>query len=195
MDDSRNSRTRALEGAERLFRLQGYAATGLTEILKVSGSPKGSFYFHFPQGKQQLASEVLEIYGNRVERALQALATRHYGDPAAYVRALCLSTAKEMEESDWRLGCAAQNIANELAPSDSRIADQLAEIFARWVAVVGDAIKSACPSREIAEQRATAIIAALEGARALARATRASAPFEAIADSMVPAKGGRSQTR
>ncbi|MGL1418954.1 TetR family transcriptional regulator, partial [Vibrio parahaemolyticus] len=70
MEKTRDARTRALETAERLFRTQGFAATGLTQILDESGSPKGSFYFHFPDGKQQLAREVLDIYGNRVRAGL-----------------------------------------------------------------------------------------------------------------------------
>ncbi|WP_189558100.1 helix-turn-helix domain-containing protein, partial [Mesorhizobium sp. M2D.F.Ca.ET.153.01.1.1] len=44
---------RAIATAERLFRIQGYTATGLTQILEESGAPKGSFYFHFPRGKAQ----------------------------------------------------------------------------------------------------------------------------------------------
>src|SRR5437016_5527734 len=97
MKDDRDSRAKALDGAERLFRTQGYAATGLTQILQVSGSPKGSFYFHFPGGKRELAAEVLERYGARILAGLKALAAKHAGDPAAFVRAVCKATGKDME--------------------------------------------------------------------------------------------------
>jgi TetR/AcrR family transcriptional repressor of lmrAB and yxaGH operons len=50
-----DARARAIATAERLFRIQGYTATGLTQIIEESGAPKGSFYFHFPRGKAQLA--------------------------------------------------------------------------------------------------------------------------------------------
>ncbi|MGL4558909.1 MAG: TetR/AcrR family transcriptional regulator, partial [Afipia sp.] len=186
MEKTRDARTRALETAERLFRTQGFAATGLTQILDESGSPKGSFYFHFPDGKQQLAREVLDIYGNRVRAGLAMLAEKHPGDPSGYVRTVAKTMAKEMEASGWALGCAAQNLANELAPGDPEFADAAAKVFGGWIAVITEAIKPSYPSRAIAERRATALLAALEGAKTLARTTRSAAPFDAVIDMMMP---------
>jgi TetR/AcrR family transcriptional repressor of lmrAB and yxaGH operons len=180
-----DSRARAIEGAERLFRTQGYAATGLTQILEVSGAPKGSFYFHFPEGKRQLAREVLEVYGARVLAGMQALAAK-YSDPAGFIRALCKAMAKEMEATDWTLGCAAQNFAIELAPGDREFADALAQTFAGWTSVITDAIRAAYPSRSVAARRATAILAALEGAKTLARTSRSADSFDAVIDMVVP---------
>jgi len=180
MDKSRGARSRALEGAEALFRTQGYAATGLTQILEVSAAPKGSFYFHFPGGKQQLAREVLEAYGARVLAGLRALTARHSGDPAGFARALCASMAQEMADSGWTLGCAAQNLANELAPLDAGFADSVAATFDGWIAVIADAIHGAYDSRALASRRATALLASLEGAKTLARAARSEAPFLAV---------------
>ena len=57
-----DARAHAIAAAERLFRIQGYTATGLTQILETSGAPKGSFYFHFPRGKAQLAEETIDHY-------------------------------------------------------------------------------------------------------------------------------------
>ena len=57
-----DARARAIATAERLFRIQGYTATGLTQILEESGAPKGSFYFHFPRGKTQLAEDAIDQY-------------------------------------------------------------------------------------------------------------------------------------
>jgi TetR/AcrR family transcriptional regulator, lmrAB and yxaGH operons repressor len=179
MGKIRDSRKKAVEGAERLFRTQGYAATGLTQILEVSGTPKGSFYFHFPGGKRQLAQEVLEVYGQRVLAGMQALAAKH-SDPAGFVRALGRAMAKEMEATGWTLGCAAQNLAIELAPADCEFTDALERTFAKWTSAVADGIKAAYSSRHVAERRAAAILAAFEGAKTLARASRSADPFDAV---------------
>jgi TetR/AcrR family transcriptional regulator, lmrAB and yxaGH operons repressor len=117
-----DARQKALATAERLFRVQGYAATGLTQILDESGAPKGSFYFHFPGGKEQLAREVLVSYGASVTAAMQSLAVRS-ADADAFVRALCGSIGREMERSQWTLGCAAQTLTSELAAASPEIAE------------------------------------------------------------------------
>jgi AcrR family transcriptional regulator len=176
------ARWRALETAERLFRTQGYASTGLTQILEESGAPKGSFYFHFADGKEQLAKEVLEAYGKRVEFGIQALATRYEGDATAFVRALCRSMAKEMEASDWKLGCVAQNLANELAPDNAIIAHRLAVVIDSWIDVVARVFTTRDTAHATAKRRATSLVAALQGARTLARIKRSAQPFDAIAE-------------
>ena len=185
MGKVRDSRAKAIEGAERLFRTQGYAATGLTQILEASGAPKGSFYFHFPEGKRQLAREVLEVYDARVLSGIRALAAKH-GEPASFIRAVGKAMAMEMEATGWTLGCAAQNLAIELAPGDREFADALAKTFAGWTSVITDAIRAAYLTRAVAERRATAILAALEGAKTLARTTRSAVPFDAVIDMVLP---------
>ena len=52
------ARTRIVEAAARLFQSQGYAGTGLTEILRASKAPKGSLYHYFPNGKRDSSSHV-----------------------------------------------------------------------------------------------------------------------------------------
>lgn len=54
-----NPRERFLQTAITLFSRQGYHATGLNEIVAVSGAPKGSLYHYFPGGKEQLALEAI----------------------------------------------------------------------------------------------------------------------------------------
>ncbi|SDF77879.1 transcriptional regulator, TetR family [Fontibacillus panacisegetis] len=60
MSSKNDSRQNILSVATRLFHLQGYHATGLNQILKESGAPKGSLYYHFPNGKEQLAIEAVK---------------------------------------------------------------------------------------------------------------------------------------
>ena len=52
-----------LTTAAKLFQQKGYSATGLNEIVTESGTPKGSLYHYFPQGKLQLAIEAVNFAG------------------------------------------------------------------------------------------------------------------------------------
>jgi len=49
-----DTRTRILDTTALLLRQRGYHGTSLNDILSASGAPRGSLYFHFPGGKDQL---------------------------------------------------------------------------------------------------------------------------------------------
>lgn len=50
-----------LQCATRLFQRQGYNGTGLNQIIEESGAPKGSIYYHFPNGKEEIAVESIAM--------------------------------------------------------------------------------------------------------------------------------------
>ena len=64
--NGRASREAFVEATGELLRRQGYAATGLNEIVARSGAPRGSLYFHFPGGKQELALAAMERTGEQL---------------------------------------------------------------------------------------------------------------------------------
>jgi TetR/AcrR family transcriptional repressor of lmrAB and yxaGH operons len=169
-----DARERAIRTAGRLFRTQGYAATGLTQIIEESGAPKGSFYFHFPGGKRELALEVVAAYRTETTAGFRALAEASAGEPARFVRGLARAVAREMAASDWKLGCVAQVLSQELAPADVEAADALAALFGEWTEVIAAALHADAT-------QALALVAGLEGARTLARTSRSAAPFDAVA--------------
>jgi AcrR family transcriptional regulator len=63
------------DAAVFLFRRNGYSATGLNEIVEISGAPKGSLYYYFPQGKASIAAAAVEEAGRRVAATIGKLAT------------------------------------------------------------------------------------------------------------------------
>ncbi|WP_285712710.1 TetR/AcrR family transcriptional regulator [Erythrobacter oryzae] len=181
MPRTSDARDKALATAEDLFRRQGFAATGLAQIIEESGSPKGSFYFHFKGGKDQLAAEIAERFAARGVAAIAAAAAATPGDATGFVRLLCAGFAQEMRASDFTLGCALQNIATERAPGDPHLTALVNAGLEAWVEGVSThfAACGVATPRPLAE----ALIAALEGARTLARASRSDAVYSAIAES------------
>ena len=61
MKKGEDSSPRLIECAAELFWKNGYSATGISEILKQTDLPKGSFYFYF-KSKDDLATAVTEYY-------------------------------------------------------------------------------------------------------------------------------------
>ena len=61
-----SAREEILQATTALLEKQGSHATGLNEIIRESGAPKGSLYYYFPEGKDQLVSEAVLVAGQGV---------------------------------------------------------------------------------------------------------------------------------
>jgi AcrR family transcriptional regulator len=57
--ESRNARERILDTATDVIARRGYSAAGIQEIVTLSGTSKGSFYFHFPS-KENMVMALFE---------------------------------------------------------------------------------------------------------------------------------------
>lgn len=80
MASNSNAKEKFIETAYKLFELKGYNGTGLNEILKESGAPKGSLYYHFPNGKEELALESIKLAGEKITANLSRTLSKH-NDP------------------------------------------------------------------------------------------------------------------
>ena len=67
-----DSRSRMIHAAAELFRQRGYHATTFSDLVRDSGAPRGSTYFHFPGGKAELAREAIARAGDELEEMVDA---------------------------------------------------------------------------------------------------------------------------
>ncbi|WP_441238337.1 TetR/AcrR family transcriptional regulator [Bradyrhizobium sp. 930_D9_N1_4] len=177
-----DARARAIATAERLFRIQGYAATGLNQIIEESGSPKGSFYFHFPRGKTQLAEETIDPYVAKRAAVFRQIAANTTGDAPDFFKQVFGAIAAEMIADDFQYGCLMQNLANELSPLDAELTQRVARGFVDLTDIIAEHLRGCGFAPARASASAAALIAAIEGARTIARVERKPAIFKALAD-------------
>lgn len=169
-----------LATAADLFHRQGYHATGLNQLLSVGGAPKGSLYFHFPGGKEQLAAEALTLSASRMCEALRA-GLAEAPNPAAAVEAVAELLAAALKDSDFRGGCPLSLVAMDAAADSEPIRTACADGYASWLEVIARALERHGAQPEIAERLATVVLAGIEGGLLLARTTRDVAPLRAVA--------------
>jgi TetR/AcrR family transcriptional repressor of lmrAB and yxaGH operons len=166
--------------AMRLFREQGYASTGLQQILTESGAPKGSLYHYFPGGKQALGQAAVELAGELIAQMLASLAARHK-QPKAFVKAYCEVMAGWMEESEFRSGCPIATTMLETAPRSPALTEAGARAIDRWIEIAASVfVNAGLPQRE-ARTRAQLLFATMEGALLLARIRQSPRPILDIA--------------
>src|SRR5215831_7409327 len=181
-----DSRARMTAAAAELFRRRGYHATTFSDVVRDSGAPRGSTYFHFPGGKADLAREAIARAGDEMEE-LTAQAARHAGDPASLVRALAQIMAGRLERSGYQSGCPIATMVLELAPRDEEFSADFDSVFARWRAALITRFEPLGIAPDRAAVLADLTISAFEGALILSRAARSTQPFSTTTEALISA--------
>src|SRR5262249_11345007 len=123
-----STRRRVLETAARLFQRQGYAATGLKQVLTGSGAPKGSPHFPFPRGQGHLAAESITISGTRVGEQMAAIVSAAE-DPAGAISGLANLFAANLSGSGFHSGCPVATVALEAAADSEAIRSRCESVY------------------------------------------------------------------
>jgi TetR/AcrR family transcriptional repressor of lmrAB and yxaGH operons len=178
-----STREAFVETTGQLLRRQGYAGTGLNEIVARSGAPKGSLYFHFPGGKEQLAVAAMQRTGEQLRAAMAGIlgSSDELGDALAR---LIDALAEGLERSGYRDGCPIATITLEAAGDSEPVRAAAAMTFASWLDVLQARLRRAGLSPSEATQRALLVLSSIEGALILARASRDRAPLTAIREEL-----------
>jgi TetR/AcrR family transcriptional repressor of lmrAB and yxaGH operons len=166
-----------------LFRRHGYAATGLNDIVEMSGAPKGSLYHYFPNGKLSIAEAAVRQGGLRAAATLEEL-SRDNPSPAKLVRGYARLLAKWMAMSRFRDGSPISATLLETTPADEKVTAAGLEAFALWRAPIVARLSAQGVGTARAERLATLVIAALEGSLIQARVEQSDNPIKAVAQEL-----------
>jgi TetR/AcrR family transcriptional repressor of lmrAB and yxaGH operons len=161
------SRTALVDTAATLFRRQGYAATGLSQILEGAGVKPGSMYHHFPEGKQQLAAAVVERAGLGIEQLLRRFLASDRSVPDIVDRWIDLLVAGLA--GDHRDGCPIEPIATESVNASEPVREASARAFAGWCAAIAERLQREGWRASDAADTALAVVSLIEGALILSR--------------------------
>jgi AcrR family transcriptional regulator len=166
-----DTRDRIVQASAELMRQQGYAATGVKQIVTNAQAPFGSLYHFFPGGKEQLGAEAIRTSGALYELLIPAVF-----DPApdlvTAVRAFFAGAAEHLRETDYADACPIATIALEVASSSEPMRAACDDVFDRWIVAAAPRFTVAGLDDATARELVIGMICALEGAFVLARASR-----------------------
>jgi TetR/AcrR family transcriptional repressor of lmrAB and yxaGH operons len=173
------ARDRLVSTMGRLMQAQGYAATGLNQVVADSGAPKGSLYHYFPQGKEQLAAEAIQAAGEQAAAAFgQAFAAEP--DPVAALRAVVEWLRHELVRSDFRYGCPIATVALEVSSRSARLRDACRSAYRAWQVTISAGLRAQGRGPERADPDAVLVLSAIEGALLLSRTERSVEPLAVL---------------
>ena len=166
-----DTRERLLRAGEQLFRTQGYAGTGLKQLTQTADAPWGSLYHFFPEGKEQLGTEVLHYAGKLYGAGWQGVFKR-YSDPGEAIERVFLGEITTLTRSDYRDGCPITSVAMDVASTSEALRAACADAFGGWLAQIETGLRTAGAPDDAAKALAGFILSALEGAIVLSRAAK-----------------------
>jgi len=182
--EEKSTRERLVESALYLFWLQGYAATGIAEILERAKANAGSFY-HFFKRKEDLLLAVLQLYVDSLDSVIVAPVRDQYSDPIERVFGILAFYRRNLIATGCTYGCPIGRLALEIPPEQTDVHRRLADNFDGWTSAVEACLSDArarFPDGTDLATLSTFVLTVMEGGVMQARAQRDIGPFDASVD-------------
>lgn len=176
---ARDTRTRMLEATARLLMHRGYYGTALSDIIEASGAPRGSLYFHFPGGKDQLVVEATRQAVEDTSRFLRATLAEAPG-PAEGVRRFFEAAGALLVETGYSFGCPVAPVILDAPEALPELEEICREAFEEWLGLFRARFEAAGIPAGRAASLALLVEAAIEGLLLITRARRDIAAFEPV---------------
>jgi TetR/AcrR family transcriptional repressor of lmrAB and yxaGH operons len=176
MAKASDSKGKTLSAAAKLFRQQGYHGTALHDILAAGGGPRGSLYFHFPKGKEEIGEAALTLAGEAVRQAI-ARAAETSDNAETFLVRIVRGMAADLERSDYREGCPIATTALETAAQSEVLGTATRNAFQKWeLEIKRGLFRFGMPAGDT-DLVATLVLSQIEGALLLARTYRSLTPL------------------
>jgi TetR/AcrR family transcriptional regulator, lmrAB and yxaGH operons repressor len=175
MGRTTGTRARLVVGAVEALRERGLTGASFTEVLGRTGGPRGSLTHHFPGGKREMIIGAVRHASAAFVDAMNS--TRDSGADAVTLAGMICDTYRQaLIDSDYAAWCPVGAVAAE-GHTDDALRAAAGAAFARWRAVLVDALVHDRHDADTATGLADLLISAVEGAALLARVERTTRPL------------------
>ena len=185
-----DTRSKMVAGAAELLSRQGVNATSLRDVVRHTGTPRGSIAHHFPNGKQELIADAIVFAGKQVSGPLKHLVETR--GAVAGLHAFIALWRGTLEKTRFRAGCPVLAVAVEQYTGDAgdsaaqheaaqkRLLDLAHGVFTDWqqIMVAGLRREGVSPAR--ARRLGALIVAGIEGTVAMCRAARSAQALDDV---------------
>lgn len=175
------TRQRLIDAALYLFWRNGYAATGVAEVLARAKANSGSFYYCF-KSKEDLLLAVLDLYIQSLQPVVMAPVLSTIADPIERIFGVLAFYRRNLEATGCTYGCPIGRLALEIPEELFRVHKRLADNFDGWTAAIENCLEDArgrLPTGLDLKPLAQFVLTVMEGGVMQSRAHRSIEPFEA----------------
>jgi TetR/AcrR family transcriptional repressor of lmrAB and yxaGH operons len=168
-----------------LIQSRGYAGTGINLVLENAGVPKGSMYFHFPEGKEELAERAIGRAADQFRQLIGETAISEPSPGRVITRALDV-LAGLLVDGNYELGCPVSVVTLEMGAHSDRLRTACAQAYESWISPVADYLAAWGLAEGRARELAETVVSTVEGAMVVSRAMRDIKPMISAARVLAP---------
>jgi TetR/AcrR family transcriptional repressor of nem operon len=186
-NDPKGMRARVLDVTASLFQVRGYNATSMHDVMQACGISGGALHHHFPTKK----SLALAVIADRVGPAVRETWIKPLRDSASLRKGISTVFAQIIRGVDDRgliAGCPLNNLALELAFSDTEFRQAVQAIFEEWQSALAERIAQTPGGRGLDRAKLSAaaafVISVYSGAMNMAKSAQSSLPLRNAAGSL-----------
>ena len=180
-----DTRHRMVAAAAELFRTRGYDGTGFREVVAQAGAARGAIYHHFPDGKAELGTAVVDAIGTGLADAVDEVCAN--APPAEAMTVLLDLVDRLLVRHQDTPGCPLAAVTLASDDPDHRLRAATDAIFTRLRdALTGCLARDGVPPTDAASYAALAVAGA-EGAVILSRARLDPEPFNQARQALLDA--------
>lgn len=175
-------------GAE-LFLTHSYQGTGILDILKACGVPKGSFYNYFPS-KEDFALAVIDYHMEQSSEFVMQNLCNLEMSPLERITAYLDSISQGMVDCNFAIGCAFGTMAQEMSSLSPKLRTALSKAFQVQVDHITNCIQLGQTQGEIQSnlnpaKTAGFIMSSLQGAQIIAKTFLSEQPLYDVRDMII----------
>lgn len=180
-----STRTKMLASAAEVMRERGAAGVTIDAVLARSGAPRGSVYYHFPDGRNQILTEALRYSGDSITAIIDDAADR---GARVLLQEFVEFWERLLTDGGFSAGCpvvaAAIGCSDGDDPKGPKLSAEAGAILGRWCTALTRAFVNDGFDDADAASLAVMSISALEGAVVLSRSTRNAGPLHQVGEQL-----------
>ena len=128
---------------------RGFQITGIDEVLKRVGVPKGSFYHYF-KSKDHFGHAVIDNYEAYYAKKMDRIFGDSSQSPLQRLVSFTVNAKNGMVKFDFKRGCLIGNLSQELAALDTQFRERLEGVLVSWEKRVAECLSESIDIGELA---------------------------------------------
>ncbi|UCD31643.1 MAG: TetR family transcriptional regulator C-terminal domain-containing protein [Desulfobacterales bacterium] len=146
-----DTKQKIIEAGARIIHRKGYNHTGIQEVLKAAGVPKGSFYFYF-SNKEDFGLQVIDFFNQMFTEMVDPLINEYSQSPLRRLEQLFDRFISLFQSFNYACGCPIGNLAQEMGDLSPAFSRKLKDSIDLMIRLYEGLLKAAQAAGEISAE-------------------------------------------